>query len=304
MGNSLMIHKKQIEGIFGERAVFNASARKFTTFKTGGSVAVIVFPSTEKEIDFLFDLNKDGVCVKFIGCGSNILISDDGFDGIIAITRNFSSIEYSDNFLRIFSGVELKKVLGFCVKNTLQNLEFLAGIPGTVGGSIIGNAGANNKSISDVIHSIRFLDKNGFWCEKRKDDIIWGYRYSDLRRYAFFVEWARIFVEKGDRKIIKENIKDIMKKRIQNQPLGYPSAGCVFKNPPGNFAGMLIENSGLKGFRIGDAEVSNKHANFIINLGNATSLDIWKIMVHIQSTIKKKYNIDLEPEIELIGRFP
>lgn len=299
-----LLPKKQIEEIFGNRAVFDISAKKLTTFKTGGFVKVVVFPFSEEEIDFLFQLSKKGICIRFIGCGSNILVSDHGFDGIIAVTRNFSDIRYSEDLLHVSSGTKLSNLLGFCVENSIGGLEFLAGIPGTAGGAVIANAGTNNRSISDVIYSIRFLDVNGLWCEKKRNEIDWGYRYSDLKRYAFFVEFIRIIVEKGDDKTIKEKIKFLMKKRMQNQPLKYASAGCVFKNPSGCFAGMLIENAGMKGFRLGGAEVSDKHANFIVNAGGANSLDIWKLIVHIKNTVKKKYNIELEPEIEFIGRFP
>ncbi len=297
------IPRKKIEDVFENRAIFNIPAKEFTTFRTGGPVEVVVFPANKEEVDFLFELTRGGICVKFIGCGSNILVSDQGFDGIIAVTRNFSGIRYSDNLLHVFSGTKLGNLLGFCVANNLQGLEFLAGIPGTAGGAVIANAGTNARSIFEIVHSVRFLDKNGMWCEKRKNEIDWGYRHSDLKTSAFFIESTKMIAEKGDRKAIKEKIKLTMKQRMQSQPLEYPSAGCVFKNPSGGFAGKLIENAGLKGLRFGEAEISSKHANFIVNLGNANSLDIWKLMVHIKNTIREKYNIELEPEIELIGRF-
>ncbi len=295
--------KKQMKDLFADRVIFDMSAKEFTTFKTGGEVSAVVFPKTKNEIDFLFDLYKNGIPVRFLGCGSNVLVSDEGFNGIIAITKHFSNIKRSNSLLEIASGTKISDLLKFCIEHNIQGLEFLAGIPGTIGGCVIVNAGTNNTSAGQIVNSVLVLDKNGIWREKTKKEINWAYRHSDLKNDVFFLASARVFAEKGRKEAIKQKINCAIKKRRRDQPLGYPSAGCVFKNPPGFFAGMLIEKAGLKGFRVGEAEISPKHANFIVNRGKARSLDIWKIIIHIQNIIKKTYNIEMELEIEPIGRF-
>lgn len=288
---------------FGEKVIFNVSAKKFTTFKTGGILSAVVFPSDKKHIEFLFDLLQRGVSIKFIGCGSNLLICDDGFDGIIAITREISRIEYYANHLIVLAGTKISTFLKFCINNNIIGFEFLAGIPGTIGGSLINNAGTKDNNISQLVLTVEYMDKNGLWQRKRGNDIIWRYRYSELKNNAFFIFSANVMAEKGNGEELKKKVLEIMKKRKETQPLQYPSAGSVFKNPQGFFAGKLIEDAGFKGFKIGGAMVSEKHANFIINTGNASSQDIWNLMKHIQQTIRNRYNITLEPEIETIGRF-
>lgn len=296
--------KKLLKDVFGNRAFFDVSARELTTFKTGGNLSVVVFPVCKKEIEFLFSLEKKGIPVKFIGCGSNILISDYGFDGVVAVTKKLNGINILENFISVNSGTKISSLIGFCIKNSLTGVEFLSGIPGTIGGAIINNAGTKEKSISQIIDSIEYLDKTGLWQNEKKEKINWGYRYSQLKEKAFFIFSTVLKIEKGKREKIKDNVSSIMKKRIKTQPLEYPSAGSVFKNPEGFYAGKLIEEAGLKGLKEGDAMISEKHANFIVNKGNAKSSDIWKLMKTIQETINSRYNIYLEPEIELIGRFP
>jgi len=296
--------KKLISNYFGEYASFNVYAKNFTTFKTGGSVSAVVYPREKKDIEFLFGLKSSGVDVKFVGNASNILVSDHGFDGVMAFTKNFSEIECEDEVLNAFSGTKLNKIIGFCIEKGLSGTEFLTGIPGTLGGALIMNAGTKTMSISDIVLSVEFMNNDGKWCREQKDTIIWRYRYSQLREKSFFILSATMKVKKDNAQGIKKTIREIMKKRKQSQPLEYPSAGSVFKNPEGFYAGTLIEQAGLKGYCEGKAKISEKHANFIINTGDATSSDIWKLMKHVQQTIKNKYNITLEPEIELIGRFP
>jgi len=297
--------KKLIQDYFGRQASFNVYAKDFTTFKTGGPVSAVVYPCEKKDIEFLFNLKKNtGIIVKFVGNGSNILVSDHGFDGVIAFTKNFSHIECEDEIVSAFSGAKLNKVIGFCIEKGLSGLEFLTGIPGTLGGALIMNAGTKTMSISDIVLSVEFMDHDGKWCREKREQIAWKYRYSQLKEKAFFILSATMKVKKGNAQEIKKTISEIMEQRKHSQPLEYPSAGSVFKNPEGFFAGALIEQAGLKGYCEGKAKISEKHANFIVNTGNASSTDIWKLMRYIQQTIKNKYNITLEPEIELIGRFP
>ncbi|MCM8825659.1 MAG: UDP-N-acetylmuramate dehydrogenase [Candidatus Omnitrophica bacterium] len=295
--------KKMLVDAFGKRVVFDASAKDFTTFKTGGLLSAVVFPSKKEEIEFLFELEKKGTDVKFIGRGSNLLISDHGFDGVVAVTKQMSGIVLSENFVSCYCGTKISSLTGFCIEHSLCGLEFLSGIPGTIGGAIINNAGIKDTSISDVVDRIEYMDKSGHWTVANKPEVFWDYRYSRLKESAFFVLSCFLRAEKKSKEEVKKKISAILKQRKERQPLEYPSAGSVFKNPPGFFAGKLIEEAGLKGFSIGGAMVSEKHANFIINTGNASSSDIWNLIRYIQEKINSRYNIILEPEIELIGGF-
>ncbi|MCM8765141.1 MAG: UDP-N-acetylmuramate dehydrogenase [Candidatus Omnitrophica bacterium] len=296
--------KKMLENTFGKRVVFDTSAKDFTTFKTGGPLSAVVFPSRKEEIEFLFELEKKGTEVKFIGRGSNLLISDHGFDGVIAATGKLSDVCLYENFVSGYCGTKISSLIGFCIMRSRGGLEFLSGIPGTIGGALINNAGIKETNISDVVEQIQYMDKGGNWIRSNKIEIAWNYRYSQLKEKAFFVLSCTLRTERNNREKIKENISAILKQRKEKQPLEYPSAGSVFKNPEGLFAGKLIEEAGLKGSRIGGAMISEKHANFIINTGNASSLDIWNLMKFIQEKVNNRYNILLKPEIELIGRFP
>lgn len=295
--------KKMLVDAFGKRVVFDASAKDFTTFKTGGLLSAVVFPSKKEEIEFLFELEKKGTDVKFIGRGSNLLISDCGFDGVIAVTEKISGISLSENFISGYCGAKISFLMGFCIKHSLGGLEFLSGIPGTLGGALVNNAGIKETSISDIVYIIQYMDKSGHWTVANKPEISWDYRYSQLKGKAFFVLSCFLRAEKKSKEEVKKKISAILKQRKEKQPLEYPSAGSVFKNPPGFFAGKLIEEAGLKGFRIGGAMVSEKHANFIINTGNASSSDVWNLIRYIQKKVNSRYNILLKPEIELIGRF-
>ncbi|MCM8788524.1 MAG: UDP-N-acetylmuramate dehydrogenase [Candidatus Omnitrophica bacterium] len=296
--------KKMLESAFGKSIIFDAPGGDFTTFKTGGPLSAVVFPSRKEEIEFLFELEKKGTEVKFIGRGSNLLISDHGFDGVIAATGKLSDVCLYENFVSGYCGTKISSLIGFCIMRSRGGLEFLSGIPGTIGGALINNAGIKETNISDVVEQIQYMDKGGNWIRSNKIEIAWNYRYSQLKEKAFFVLSCTLRTERNNREKIKENISAILKQRKEKQPLEYPSAGSVFKNPEGLFAGKLIEEAGLKGFRIGGAMVSEKHANFIINTGNATSSDIWNLMKYIQEKVNNRYNIFLKPEIELIGRFP
>lgn len=296
--------KKLLEEYFRKNVMFDVPAECFTSFKTGGILSAVVFPENRDEIEFLFDLSRKGMPVRFIGKGSNVLISDSGFDGIIAVTKRISGINCYQNYVSVLCGTKISSLINYCIKNGLSGFEFLSGIPGTIGGALMNNAGTKDRSISHLVLSVEYMDKSGNWQNKKRDHIAWQYRYSGLKDETFFVFSATLMAEKGDSSEIIKMVKEIMKRRRKTQPLEYPSAGSVFKNPHGYYAGKLIEDAGLKGLRIGGAMISEKHANFIVNTGNASSSEIWGLIKHIQETINHRYNILLEPEIEFIGRFP
>ncbi|MCM8817487.1 MAG: UDP-N-acetylmuramate dehydrogenase [Candidatus Omnitrophica bacterium] len=295
--------KNLLKDTFKDNVVFDVSAKDFTTFKTGGILSAVVFPSDKTHIELLFELWQKGIPVKFVGCGSNLLISDEGFDGIIAVTKKFSGIDYTKDNISVCCGTKISSLIKFCIDKNIAGFEFLAGIPGTIGGALVNNAGTKEKSISQVVLNVEYIDKKGFWQKEKKNNFVWEYRYSSLKNEAFFIFSTSLITEKGAAGEIKKKVSQIMKKRIQTQPLQYPSAGSVFKNPPGFFAGKLIQDAGLKGLKIGGAMVSEKHANFIVNIKNASSTDVWNLIRHIQQTIRNRYNISLDLEIETVGRF-
>ena len=281
----------------------NFPLKNITSFRTGGNARYIVLPSTYNEIVNLFSLCKKYKLPFFIiGKGTNILVSDDGLDGIVISTLRMRKINMEKEEIICEAGVRISELLKKCVENSLTGLEFLSGIPGTVGGAIVSNAGLKKEWIMEKVKKVEvILPEKGENETIEKGKINYGYRRSGLENYFIY----RVFfeLEKKERKEIKEKIKNYIMERKKKQPLGEFCAGSIFKNPPGLFAGELIEKCGLKGYSIGDAVISEKHANFIINKGNATSSDIYKLIKFIQEKVKEKYGIYLEPEIKLLGPF-
>ncbi|MCL5408675.1 MAG: UDP-N-acetylmuramate dehydrogenase [Candidatus Omnitrophica bacterium] len=296
--------KDELKENFKDRVFFEFPASEITSFKTGGKISILLFPLDKKDIETLYNLEKQhNVPVKFLGRGSNVLISDKGYNGILAMTENFSKLSLENENVYAESGVKISGFLSFCMDNNLKNMEFLTGIPGSIGGAIIMNAGTKDLFISSITDKINFLDKKGGWVEKNVSEIITGYRMSSLKEEAFFIVSAIFKLERGNSGEIKQKMKEIMKTRMNIQPLEHPSAGSIFKNPPGFFAGKLIEDAGLKGTKTGGVEISEKHANFIINTGNANSSDVYELIMNVKEKIFSKYGIILEPEIEFIGDF-
>jgi len=274
-----------------------------TSLKTGGPARFFVSPYNTEEIKKILDVcRRYNLPLLVVGKGTNLLISDKGFDGVVISTKNLNKIQAENNTIYCQAGVLLSAVLKTCIVKSLKGLEFLSGIPGTAGGAVISNAGLKKEWISEKIVSVDVISLVDIKeLTLPKEDITFGYRTCRLEGY--FIAGVLFRPEKGKREKIKMAIADYMKKRIKTQPLEYPSAGSVFKNPPGLFAGMLIEKCGLKGYSIGGASISDKHANFIINKGNATSEDIYKIICKVKEEVKRVYNIKLETEIKIIGSF-
>jgi len=225
-----------------------------------------------------------------------------GFDGVVLSTKNFNKVLVKGTDIYCQSGVLLSSLLKICIEKALKGMEFISGIPGTAGGAIISNAGLKNDWISEKVVKVDVISISDVK-EKTlaRQDINFGYRTSNLDGY--FVSGALFHLDNGVMEEIKKTIAGYMKKRIETQPVEYYSAGSVFKNPPGFFAGMLIEKCGLKGYRIGGACISEKHANFIVNKGAATSEDIYKLICAVKERVKRVYNIELETEIKIVGRF-
>ncbi len=294
----------EIEKLDIGRVEANVSLSKYTTYRVGGIALAIVYPkSVKKLISLVKLLTGSKIKYKVIGNGSNLLFSDKNFDGVIIKLTELTNIKFlSYNKIRVEAGYSLPKLSLLVAKKGLAGLEFASGIPGTVGGAIFMNAGAYKSDMGYIVQSVRVLtpDCKIITFENREMDF--HYRSSFLQKHPEYICLdAVIKLKKGDKELLDEVIKERRARRIESQPLEYPSAGSVFRNPEGNFAGKLIEDLGLKGYRIGGAMVSEKHANFIINYDNATSADIKNLIDYVHDRVMDEYNIDLKIEQEFVN---
>lgn len=281
---------------------FQELMQDHTTFKIGGPAKYFVEPKDIQELKLLLkSVKRYNIPISVIGAGSNILINDNGVRAMVLRLNSpiFKKIFFHNNRLSAASGVVLSQVLKLTQKQGLSGVEFLAGIPGTVGGALAMNAGISEKTknIGSLVESVKVMDYNGKIKILNKKDIKFGYRKSNLSKYIILS--ALLKLRKRDKREIKNEIKRYFNYRKETQDLSRASAGCIFKNPKGNQAGRLIDLSGLKGKRIGDASISRIHANFILNLGNATAKDVLKLMDLVKKEVKKKFNVTLEPEIKI-----
>lgn len=278
----------------------NVPLKAHTTFKIGGPAEFFITPEDSRDLKFLLNLLKRyKIPFLVIGAGSNILVGDKGVRGAVLRLNSpcFKKVEFKNNRIEAGSGVLLNQVLMLAKEHGLSGIEFLVGIPGTLGGALIMNAGVQGKSISDLVENVTVMDYNGKIKILNKRDIRFEYRKSNLAKYIILSVCLRLARKDGQE--IKDSIKKYISYRKLTQDLAWPSAGCVFKNPPGYSAGQLIDLCGLKGQRLGDARISLKHANFIVNLKNAKAGEVAKLMGLIVNKVKDKFNITLKPEIKV-----
>ncbi|MCU0650814.1 MAG: UDP-N-acetylmuramate dehydrogenase [Candidatus Omnitrophica bacterium] len=274
--------------------------KKHTTFGIGGPCQYWAEPRNYPDLARLIAWSKkNNKRVFVIGAGSNLLVSDAGVRGVVIRLSSaaFRGISMRNNYVCAGAGSALSKLSAFCAAAGLSGLEFLTGIPGTVGGAIAGNAGTKDKSIGDLVEFVKVMDYNGKIKTIKRKAAHFGYRSSGL--YGFIVLQAGFMLVKKDRRTIRTNITGYARARKASQGAGWRSAGCCFKNPPGDSAGRLIDACGFKGAACGNASVSQIHANFILNDGNARCRDVVALMQRIASKVKKKYGIVLEPEIKI-----
>ncbi|WAM35018.1 UDP-N-acetylmuramate dehydrogenase [Caldicellulosiruptor morganii] len=280
--------------------------KDFTTFKIGGMARYIVFPKTAAELGEVIKLaRKNQMDWKVLGNFSNVLVSEKGFDGVIITTVRMDFYKIDQNVIEAECGCMISQVAKKACENNLKGLEFAAGIPGTVGGAVYMNAGAYDGEIKDVFEFAEVLDENLNVVKLEKADMRFSYRHSRLKEEKLILLKATFrlqYAQKGDVLPI-EKANEFNRRRREKQPLLYPSAGSIFKRPAGYFAGKLIEDAGLKGYRIGNACISEKHAGFIVNLGGASAEDVRKLIFHAQKTVYEKFGVLLEPEVEFIGEF-
>ena len=276
---------------------------RYNTYKVGGSADYIFLPSNvENLIKALNYLKENKILFKVIGNGSNLIFSSKRYKGVLIKLDNLNNMDIKDNEVYVEAGYKTIKLANKLSREGYSGLEFATGIPGTIGGAVFMNAGAYNSDFKSIIKSVTYLDENYNIKTLDNKDLDFEYRNSIFKKERKQIILSTILLlDKDDPKKIIEIVESRKKRRIESQPLDYPSAGSVFRNPEGAFAGKLIEDLGLKGYTIGGANVSEKHANFIINAVNATGEDIKELIEYIQSKVKENYNIDLILEQELVN---
>lgn len=302
----IQLNKEVWNTIFPEGSLrgeirFNEPMVKHTYFRIGGPADVMFFPNDALEIKtVLLKAGSYGIPIFILGMGTNLLVKDGGIQGITINLKNLNRIKQVDSLIYAEAGVPLQRLLSFAADNSFGGLEFAAGIPGAVGGAIFMNAGTREGEMKDVIEQVTLMNRKGELRIFKKDEISFSYRNSGLE--GAIIIGASFRLKKGNPDEIKKKIKEHIMERAGREPSGYPNSGSIFKNPAGDHAGRIIDELGLKGLRIGDAEVSDVHANFIVNKGTARAGDVISLMNLIEERVFKEKGIVLEPEIRIVGR--
>ena len=278
---------------------------RHTSFRTGGEAdCLLQIRSVEQLQRILSYLRKTGNEYFLLGNGTNLLVSDRGYQGVVLqIGGGLSGISIEGEKIRVQAGALLSKTAKAAMDAGLAGLEFASGIPGSVGGGIVMNAGAYDGEMKQIVEQVTVLNEDGELMELDCDTMEFGYRTSVIRNRPFVVVEALLSLQKGDPEQILAKMADFAQRRRAKQPLEYPSAGSTFKRPEGYFAGKLIMDSGMRGRRVGGAQVSEKHCGFIVNTGNATSEDVAELMIEVQERVKERFGVMLEPEIVKLGKF-
>ena len=297
---------KKLESILTEEQVkIEEPMKNHTTFRVGGPAAYFVMPRTAEEVAKVTDLcAQENVPYYIVGNGSNLLVSDKGYDGvIIQIYKQMSRVEVKGHEIYAQAGALLSMVAKRALDTELAGFEFAAGIPGTLGGACVMNAGAYGGEMKDVLKSVTVLDKDGNVKKLAKDELELGYRTSVIAKKGYIVLDAVMELKEGKAEEIKALMDDLKERRITKQPLEYPSAGSTFKRPEGYFAGKLIQDADLRGFQVGGAQVSEKHCGFVINKDGATASDVMELMRQVSDKVYDKFGVRLEPEVKRLGEF-
>lgn len=276
-----------------------------TTFRVGGPADCLIEIQNEEQLRKIQHyLQLVEIPFTVLGNGSNVLISDKGFRGVVLqVAGAMNQIQIEGNVVIAQAGALMSQVARAAMEHGLTGLEFASGIPGTVGGGVVMNAGAYGGDMSQVVRCVSVISPEGEAMELENASMEFGYRYSTIRHQNFIVTKVIFELTVGNREEIKAKMDELAAKRREKQPLEFPSAGSTFKRPEGYFAGELIMNAGLRGFQVGGARVSDKHCGFVINAGNATAQDIMKLIREVQLRVKDKYRVDLEPEVVFLGDF-
>ena len=278
---------------------------RHTTFRVGGPADFFVTPKAKEEVRDVIRICKEaGMPYYIIGNGSNLLVSDAGYRGVIVqICKEMNEVKVEGDLVKAQAGALLSGIAAKALGAELSGFEFASGIPGTIGGACVMNAGAYGGEMKDVLESVTALTGEGKIIELGRNELELGYRTSVIAKKGYIVLGAVLKLERGDGEKIKTYMDELKEKRVTKQPLEYPSAGSTFKRPEGYFAGKLIQDAGLRGFRVGGAQVSEKHCGFIINRDQATSTDICQLMQQVSEIVYEKFGVRLEPEVKKIGEF-
>lgn len=295
---------KLLKGLISEENVrTNEPMKNHTSFRVGGNADILVMPGDVEQLKRIMALSsEENIPIFIMGNGSNLIVSDKGIRGItVKLSDSFSKFTVKDDIIESEAGILLSRMSNIALEHGLSGLEFAAGIPGTLGGAVFMNAGAYGGEMKDVVTYTEYLDKYGNLKSVEGDAHQFGYRESFIQKEGGIVMQSRLKFKKADKSEIKVLMDDLNRRRREKQPLHLPSAGSVFKRPEGYYAGKLVEDCGLKGFRIGGAEVSALHCGFIVNTNNAKATDIINLIEHIQNTVKSKFGVELKTEVRIIG---
>lgn len=295
----------ELQNVMGGSGIFmEEPMKKHTTFRVGGPADVLVQPD-ETALEAILALCRQyHVSYSFIGNGSNLLVGDKGIRGVvIEMTDPMGNIEVDGTKITAQAGAMLSKIANTAASNGLGGMEFAAGIPGSVGGAVVMNAGAYGGEMKDIIERVYVLDENGAQLELDRDALDLGYRHSCIPEKKYIVTKVVLELQPQDEAVIRSKMKELNEKRAEKQPLQYPSAGSTFKRPEGYFAGKLIMDAGLRGYQVGGAQVSEKHCGFVINKGDATAADICQLMRDVSDKVQAQFGVVLEPEVKMIGEF-
>lgn len=297
--------KKLFAIIDREKVLLDEPMKKHTTFRIGGPADYFIIPTEVEDVKAVVSVCEEtGMPYYVIGNGSNLLVADKGFRGvIIQIFKAMNQVKVEGNIITAQAGASLAQIAMAALEKELAGFEFAAGIPGTLGGAVRMNAGAYGGEIKDVLVKATVLTKEGQILELSNEELEFGYRASVIEKTGHIVLEAVIELQPGKREDIKAVMDDLREKRVSKQPLEFPSAGSTFKRPEGHFAGKLIQDAGLKGFQIGGAQVSEKHSGFVINTGNATASDVMELMKQVNEKVIAQFGVPLDPEVRRIGEF-
>lgn len=298
--------EEQLYTIIDKEKILKSEPMKgHTTFRVGGPADYFVVPDDAEELRKLILLcGKEQMPYYVLGNGSNLLVGDKGFRGVvIQIYKEMNRIRVDGDILTAQAGASLAAVANAALEHGLTGFEFAAGIPGTLGGASVMNAGAYGGELKDVLVSVRVLTKEGEILTLSNGELKLGYRTSIIPEKGYIVLEASIRLCRGDKEGIKSRMDELRQRRVSKQPLEYPSAGSTFKRPEGYFAGKLIQDAGLSGFTVGGAQISKKHSGFVINMGSATAADIRELIHQVSQRVKEEYGVELEPEVKQIGEF-
>ena len=294
-----------LQQIVGEENIRkNEPMSAHTTFRVGGPADIMVWPKGEALAEVIRICKEQEVPYYIVGNGSNLLVGDGGIRGlVIVIGKGQDDILVDGEYVVAGAGALLSKTANVAAEHGLGGMEFAAGIPGTIGGAVVMNAGAYGGEMKDIIERVTVVDKSGNEKELTLEELELGYRTSCIPKNGYVVEKAVLRLAAADKAAIKARMDELKEMRVSKQPLEYASAGSTFKRPGGYFAGKLIMDAGLRGYQVGGAQVSEKHCGFVINRGGATAADICKLMADVNAEVEKQFGVTLEPEVKRIGEF-